>query len=158
MSRTIDDRRPLVLVRAKHLGTPRVPTEAQEQAVVVRYLELCKPPVLFCHVPNGGARGRVEAARLVGQGVKRGVPDILIFEARRSLPDVFAAPPIVGVAIEMKRRDFRPAAIRADQRDWLDQLRRRGWHAFIASGADYAIAELQRLGFSPSPWSGPHRR
>lgn len=34
----------------------------------------------WCHVPNGGKRGKTEAARLKGLGVKPGVPDVLIFE------------------------------------------------------------------------------
>jgi hypothetical protein len=39
-----------------------------------RRRELC-----FCHVPNGGRRGKVEAAIFIGLGVKRGVPDLIVW-------------------------------------------------------------------------------
>lgn len=59
-------------------GTP--PTEDELQKMIVRALvnEMHKDVVLF-HVPNGGRRGKVEAARFKALGVVPGVADLILF-------------------------------------------------------------------------------
>ncbi len=47
------------------------------QRACVQFLELRKPPCLWFHPPNGGARSKVEAAIFQGLGVKAGVPDFI---------------------------------------------------------------------------------
>jgi hypothetical protein len=55
------------------------PKEDQIQRGVVQFLRYSlRSGVTWFHVPNGGERGRVEAARFVGLGVKAGVPDVLL--------------------------------------------------------------------------------
>lgn len=114
-----------------------VPSEEQEQRVVVRWLEL--HGVLFCHVPNGGSRRRVEAAIFRGLGVQPGVPDLLIFDPPPAAPDRR------GTALEMKRR--KGGRLTDLQRRWLEALQARGWYAAVCHGADEALAVLQRLGY-----------
>lgn len=118
--------------------TTRVPTEAQEQARLARWLD--RRGVCWTHVPNGGARNAVTGAKLKREGTKPGVPDVLIFDR----------PPgreRCGVAIELKRQNSTDSAVRPEQRKWLRDLDARGWVAFVARGADEAIAELEGLGF-----------
>jgi len=89
---------------------------------------------LWWHTPNGGKRGRVEAGRLRGLGVKAGVPDILIAERWEvcSPLDVERCPwcgcsPVerpFGVAIELKSPR---GVVRASQHHWLFELDDRGW-------------------------------
>lgn len=115
---------------------PAVPTEDQEQRVVAAWLDA--HGVLWAHVPNGGARDRITGAILKGLGVKRGCPDILIFDP----------PPIggyVGTAIELKRREG--GRVSPEQRFWLAQFADRHWYALACYGADDAIDVLQRLGY-----------
>lgn len=38
----------------------------------------------WCHVPNGGKRGKIEAAKLKKMGVKPGVADVLIIKNQRA--------------------------------------------------------------------------
>jgi len=147
-----------ILRRAAHLGAPRAPLEDMEQRRLAHYLDAIG--VLWCHVPNGGRRGKIEAARLVGQGVKAGVPDVLIFEAvrrwpppptRRTVPLLAIHPTAlipIGIALEMKRRDATLSAVSAAQRAWGLAMSERGWYCFAARGADEAIDEMERLGFS----------
>ena len=54
------------------------------QRGVVRYLDLALPPdATFYHCPNGGLRKRQLAQRLVGLGVRPGVPDLpLVWQGR----------------------------------------------------------------------------
>lgn len=86
--------------------------------------------LLWAHVPNGGHRNYVAAAKLKAQGVKPGVPDILIFKATGV---------VCGVAIELKRRNAPPSAVSLEQHQWLADLVAAGWATHIAFGADEAI-------------------
>ena len=97
-------------------------TEEKEQMKLAAYLDGQK--FLWCHVPNGGHRRKVVAASLRRQGVKPGVPDVLIF-----------AP--IQAAIELKR--VVGGSVSANQRKWLSALSNAGWETCIARGADSAI-------------------
>lgn len=119
--------------------TGPVPLERQEQAAIAKWLDLALGSMGWCHVPNGGSRHRVEAARLTGQGVKAGVPDLLIFRRPPFRPEVR------GVAIELKRR--RGGRVSDEQRAWLTELAAEGWLAMTAHGWDEARAFLESLGF-----------
>lgn len=63
--------------RAAHLGKPASRKEDLEQREVCTFLD--KLGVLYCAIPNGGKRGKIEAARMKALGTKRGAPDLLIF-------------------------------------------------------------------------------
>ena len=100
-------------------------TEEKEQIKLATYLD--SKGYLWCHVPNGGHRRKIVAASLRRQGVKSGVPDVLIF-----------AP--IQAAIELKRKSG--GSVSANQRKWLDALGNAGWDTYIARGADSAIGWL----------------
>lgn len=102
------------------------------QQAVVDYLEARR--LLFFHVPNGGKRGKREAARFVGLGVKRGVPDILIVSR---CPDGKS-----GVAIELKTPAGR---VSPEQIQWLEDLRRNNWHAVVCRSIDEVIALVRSV-------------
>ena len=55
-------------------------SEAQEQAAVIQWCDIRRIPVF--HVPNGGSRDKREAANLKRQGVRAGVPDLVVPVAR----------------------------------------------------------------------------
>lgn len=48
------------------------------QKCIIKAIATMAPRVFVAHVPNGGARGKLEAVRLKAAGVKRGVPDLLL--------------------------------------------------------------------------------
>ena len=112
----------------------REPLEDEEQRTVARFLDLLG--FRWCHVPNGGSRNKIEAAKLKGLGTKPGVPDLLVFDA----------PPggdWVGVAIELKR--VKGGRLSDEQREWLDALSERGWLTRMCKGADEAIKFLREV-------------
>ena len=115
----------------------KAPKEDIEQLAVVRYLEM--KGINFFHVPNGGMRNVIVAKKLKAQGVKAGVPDIIITDAP---PYHHTAP---GAAIEMKR--VKGGIISENQKEWLQHLENRGWHCKVAKGAEEAISFLKLLGF-----------
>lgn len=54
------------------------PSESFDQIQIAEYLDN-QTTLLWCHVPNGGARHKGAAGKLKAEGVKKGVQDILIF-------------------------------------------------------------------------------
>ena len=60
---------------------PTEPTEAQLHATVAQYLDWAlMPPAMYTTFPAGwGVLTRATAGRLKGAGLKRGMPDILVF-------------------------------------------------------------------------------
>jgi len=118
------------------------PLEETEQITLASWLDWNK--VLYCHVPNGGYRHPVTANRFKAQGVKAGVPDILIFD--RPYP-VENGMMYVGVAIELKRKDKSLGRLSDNQAQWISALRERGWLCNAFYGADAAIEYLKSLGY-----------
>lgn len=109
--------------KPKRKPRPKYPTESQEMQVLAQYLDT--KGYLWCHVPNEGRRSPRNGARLKREGVKRGVPDVLIFAPKQ-------------IAIELKRVKGKPAT--DEQTAWLYQLSKAGWKTFVANGANEAIA------------------
>lgn len=113
------------------------PTEDQEQAAAAKFLDMIG--VLWCHVPNGGARHKATAARLKAHGVKPGVPDILIF----------SEPPrgtwVRGVAIELKRT--KGGTLSQSQKEWIDDLKKEGWLVKRCNGAGEVVDLCRELGY-----------
>lgn len=98
----------------------QVITWAKRQATV--YPELAR---LF-HVPNGGQRHAAVAAKLQGQGVKPGVPDLCLPVPRFGCH---------GLWIEMKTQEGR---VRVHQKDWIAYLRKAGYRVEICRSFDEA--------------------
>ena len=85
---------------------------------------------LYTHFPAGEYRPARVGAKLKRMGLKRGVPDILIFEAwREHLPgrSIHEASGH-GVAIELKSPGKYPTK---EQREWLAALKARGWSTHV---------------------------
>ena len=114
-----------------------IPTEEQEQVALAQWLDLHK--INWFHVPNGGDRNLLVAKKLKAQGVKKGVPDIIIVDKPP------ANPCFSGVAIELKRRDG--GKLGKDQKEWLATFARNDWYAEVCHGAGEAIELLENLGY-----------
>ena len=52
--------------------------EARIQAAVVAWIRWCAPQTMVFAIPNGGLRGKAEAARLRWTGVQAGIPDLAV--------------------------------------------------------------------------------
>jgi len=87
--------------------------------------ELC---MLFA-IPNGGARHPAVAAQLKAEGVKAGVPDVMLAVARGRWHGLF---------VELKRADRSNHATSA-QKAWMEMLRRYGYSTIVCYGATDAI-------------------
>lgn len=118
-----------------------VPTERQEQVRVAKLLD--QLGLLWCHVPNEGhgrrgKEGAIRGARLRAEGLKSGVPDVLIFDKN-------SRPGSVGLAIELKRQ--KGGRVSEDQKRWLEELEKRGWVCKVCKGFDEVHQILKELGY-----------
>lgn len=91
-------------------------------------------------IPNGGSRrktaGRVslEALRMRREGVRAGVPDLMLAIPSGSWH---------GLYMEMKRRDKRLSRVSPEQKEWLGRLRCMGYRVEVCYGADEAITLIR---------------
>lgn len=92
-----------------------------------RYPEL----ELLFHVPNGGKRSAVEAARFKAMGVKAGVPDLILPVPRGGY---------AGLFIEMK---YGKNKTTASQDWWLSQMIKQGYKATVCHSGIEATAVLE---------------
>ena len=112
----------------------KCPTEEQEQIKLAEYLDW--KGYCWCHVPNGGNRNVVTGAKLKKQGVKPGVPDVLIFDNLGNVD-------VSGISIELKRK--KGGQVSKYQKEWLNKLENKGWLTRVCRGADEAIDWLEEL-------------
>jgi hypothetical protein len=73
------------------------------------------------------------------QGVKPGVPDVLIFDG----VDHEEKGIWMGIAIELKRQ--KGGQLQDSQEEWLQKLEYRGWLTKVCEGADEAIDFLEGI-------------
>lgn len=101
------------------------PTETQEQIAVCQYLDL--KGYVYNHTPNEGKRSTTTARILKAMGMKKGFPDLMIYEPKGGFH---------GLAIEMKAENGK---LSKDQKKWLQILESKGYFATVCWGADAAI-------------------
>lgn len=108
-----------------------IPTENQEQRNLIQWANLRRglyPELEWLHaIPNGGKRSKIEAACLVAEGVKAGVPDLHLPVARHGFH---------GLWIEMKRKQG--GFVSTEQRRWLDAMQVNGYCAGVCKGWEEA--------------------
>lgn len=138
--------------RSRNLdGKPRkrpVDWEGKEQAVVMRWLlgekkrgtAVGQLHDVTYHVPNGGQRNKKTAADLKRQGVKAGVSDLPVRQARGGWH---------GLYLEFKATPPRDAALATSQFEWLEGSEYEGYCAALARGIDEAKAVLREYASWP---------
>jgi hypothetical protein len=133
-------RQRFAVARATHQSErPLDGPERVEQVILAEWLDEVLPRPKWCHVPNERSSA-AEAGQLAAEGVKSGVPDVLIF-ARVGAR--------AGVAIELKapqrRREHDPyAGASESQRAWGQSLIEEGWLWTVCYSADEAAEVVIR--------------
>lgn len=103
--------------------------DAIHRAVVGHLKVRARKGAFYWHTPNGGARGKTEAARFVGLGVRAGVPDLVILMGGE----------IYGLELKADKGRVTPI-----QRSVHEQMRAAGATVAVAFGLDDALAQLTR--------------
>ena len=105
-------------------------TEDQLQMMVAKYLDIMG--WTWCHVANERKTSPRAGGKLKAKGVKKGVPDCLIFENwLEENRDVMP-----GIAIELKSAKGR---LTTEQSDWLKALSERGWKTAVCRSLQEVI-------------------
>lgn len=113
------------------------PSEANEQQWLFRWawdMQHLKWPelALLYHCPNGGSRNKIEAARLKGQGVKAGVPDVFLPVPKGGYH---------GLYIEMKKQHG--GTVSPEQKEWIANLREQGYRVEVCKGFQSAADVIE---------------
>ena len=123
----------------KVLGKPtqkKVQHEAIEQTALFQWAKLQEniyPELrLLYAVPNGGTRNLLEAVNLKRQGLKAGVPDVVLPVPRKEYH---------GLYLEMKRIGGGKAS--EEQMFWLGELAKQGYHTGLYHGWKEAVDVIQ---------------
>ena len=111
-------------IRRKRNNRP----EQDFQRALVSLLNIAFPKtVQFFHVPNGGGRSRIEAGILHGQGVKAGVPDLIIVHNGKAF------------GLELKSEG---GNLSDSQRTMFPKLREAGMRIEVARTMDEALSHI----------------
>jgi hypothetical protein len=124
------------LFKQRTVRAKPVDREGQEQAALMRELELRYPAVfeLMYHVPNGGHRVKAVAGKLKAQGVKAGIPDLVLTMARGGF---------FGLYIEFKATPPNDAAISPSQHERIRKLNEQGYLAVVCRGHFDTIEQIR---------------
>jgi hypothetical protein len=107
-----------------------IPSEDEEQSVVVNYLRLHSIP--HFHVPNSTfTKSWSQKRKNTMLGVVPGVPDLFFCVGGKTY------------AIEMKRKKM--GVVSSHQKEWLGTLNNNGLEAIVARGAGEAIDFIDRV-------------
>ena len=110
-------------------------SEHEEQVAVFEWAEVAKQKYpeleLLFAVPNGGLRHVVVAKKLKAEGVKSGVPDIVLPVPKSEFHGLF---------IELKYGKNKPSE---NQKRWATKLTQQGYCVALCYGAMEAIAQIK---------------
>jgi hypothetical protein len=123
--------------RKKSVLLTGCPTERQEMKVLAMWLDA--RGLTWCHPFNEARRQPYVGRMLKLLGLKKGVPDVIIFSPPPKKPG------LVGTVIELKR--IKGSRLSLDQCRWLAELERLSWYTEPCWGADEAIKKLLEAGY-----------
>lgn len=122
-----------MLKAAKNIEKKILPTEQKEQEIVVHWLKVQHPRVLFCASAGGMHTWKGTGKKMQRAGYIKGFPDLFIYEPVGQYN---------GLAIELKRQ--KGGVVSDEQKDWIDALISRGYSAYICHGAAEAITKISQ--------------
>jgi hypothetical protein len=113
-----------------------VDREGLEQSALMAELRVRMPEVadLIFHVPNGGHRVKAVAAKLKAQGVKAGIPDLVLPMARGGF---------FGLYIEFKATPPNDAPISPSQHERIRKLNEQGYLAVVCRGHFDTVEQIR---------------
>lgn len=108
------------------MATENIPSEDQEQMLLVQWFRRTYAGVRIFAIPNGGARHPAVAAKLKATGTSAGVPDLFI--------------PAWRLWVEMKR--VKGGSVSADQKEWMQYLESVNYRCIVGKGAEDAKRQI----------------
>jgi hypothetical protein len=118
----------------KQVNLPSNPAETDFQKAVAELLDwILIPPAFCCAFPAGwGKLGKATAGILQAAGLKRGMPDILVFDRNRR---------VVGIELKVK-----PNTATAKQREMHAKLKACNINCYVCYTQEEVLVALHREG------------
>ena len=108
------------------MATDKIPSEDQEQMLLVQWFRRTYAGVRIFAIPNGGHRSMAVAAKLKATGTSSGVPDLFI--------------PAWRLWVEMKRT--KGGSLSPEQKEWIAYLEGCGYQCVVGKGAEDAKLKI----------------
>lgn len=110
-------------------------TEHQSQCAIFKWARLQQGAIpelgLLFAVPNAGRRGGAVGRQMVNEGLKKGVPDMMLPVARKDWHGLF---------IELKKEGGK---LSLEQNQWLYSINMQGYLAIVCWSSESAIDEIK---------------
>tara|TARA_Y100000389_G_scaffold65107_1_gene61145 strand:+ start:2800 stop:3174 length:375 start_codon:yes stop_codon:yes gene_type:complete len=113
-------------------------TEEQTHIAICKYIKLQYPNIIFSSESSGLRVTISQAKRLKAMRSCSGLPDIMIFEPRRSYYGLFLEVKKEGSVVFKKDGDIRSDKHLKEQEEILFQLQQKGYFAQFVIGFDEA--------------------
>lgn len=126
-----------------NLGTINM-NEHNEHRAVCQYIRVRYPSVLFTSDGSGVRLPIGLAAKIKTLKSDRGMPDIMVFEARGKYHGLFIEMKATGVTVFKKDGSIRSDRHLQEQWEILKKLQLRGYYAVFAVGQDEAMEIIDR--------------
>lgn len=125
--------------KRRPISIPHDPTESQLHQSIAELLDwILIEPALYTTFPAGWGRlSKGTAGRLFASGLKKGMPDILVFDA----PNQVGLTKVIGIELKVGRNSLSSA-----QRTMFAKLQAAGIEVFVCRSQDDVIAALQKSG------------
>lgn len=112
-------------------------SEHKEQVAIFEWVKLnmVKYPQLanLFAIPNGGQREHRTGIMLKREGVRAGVPDMMLAYPSGKYGKYH------GLFVELKKRNGKPSDVSPQQQDWINRFNQAGYLAIVAYGAKEAV-------------------
>ena len=115
--------------------------EHKEQMLINIYC--LKNDIDMWAVPNGGLRNAKTANDLKHEGVKSGVPDMMIPIPNKYYHGLFIELKDKPKTLKSGKLSTSHTKVPDNQKEWLDKLNNNGYKAIVCYGADEAIEAIE---------------
>lgn len=104
--------------------------ESRLQRACIKWFKLQYPKETIFAIPNGGKRGKIEAAIMKGEGVMAGVSDLFLMRGKERYHGLF---------IEMKAKNGK---LRENQRVFIENAKRKDYKVEVCHSLEEFIEKV----------------
>lgn len=115
--------------------------ENQEQTEVNRHCMRRK--ILMFAIPNGSNKSKTARMKFKAEGLKAGVPDLMIPVANKYYHGLFIEMKQRPKTLKSGKKSYAGIKVSQQQEEWINKLKEQGYDAKVCYGADEAIEVIE---------------